>query len=35
VRAFIADWMRDRFAGRKFESRRILKDCRTGREIKP
>jgi dipeptidyl aminopeptidase/acylaminoacyl peptidase len=34
VRAFIADWMRDRFNGRPFESRRILKDCRTGREIK-
>jgi dipeptidyl aminopeptidase/acylaminoacyl peptidase len=33
VRAFIADWMRDRFAGKPFSSRRILKDCRTGREI--
>jgi len=33
VRAFIADWMSDRFAGKPLQSRRILKDCRTGREI--
>jgi pimeloyl-ACP methyl ester carboxylesterase len=33
VRAFIADWMRDRFAGKPLQSRRIRKDCRTGREI--
>ena len=33
VRAFIADWFTDRFAGKKMESRRIRKDCRTGREI--
>ena len=34
VRAFIADWMKDRFAGRPLTSRRIFKDCRTGQEIK-
>ena len=33
VRAFIADWMRDRFAGKPLQSRRIRKDCRAGREI--
>lgn len=33
VRAFIADWFSDRFAGKPLASRRILKDCRTGREI--
>ena len=34
VRAFIADWMKDRFAGKPLTSRRIYKDCRTGQEIK-
>jgi dienelactone hydrolase len=34
VRAFIADWMKDRFDGKPLASRRIYKDCRTGREIK-
>ena len=34
VRAFIADWMKDRFAGKPQTSRRIYKDCRTGQEIK-
>ena len=34
VRAFIADWMKDRFAGKPLTSRRIYKDCRTGHEIK-
>jgi dienelactone hydrolase len=35
VRAFIADWMKDRFDGKPLESRRIYKDCRTGQEVKP
>jgi dipeptidyl aminopeptidase/acylaminoacyl peptidase len=35
VRAFIADWFTDRFAGKPMDSRRIRKDCRTGREIAP
>jgi dipeptidyl aminopeptidase/acylaminoacyl peptidase len=34
VRAFIADWMKDRFEGKPLTSRRIYKDCRTGQEIK-
>lgn len=33
VRAFIADWMKDRFDGKTLQSRRIFKDCRTGREV--
>jgi hypothetical protein len=33
VRAQIADWMKDRFDGKPLASRRIFKDCRTGREI--
>ncbi len=33
VRAHIADWMLDRFAGRAFESRIMMMDCRTGREL--
>jgi len=35
VRAYIADWMRDRFDGQPLQSRQIYKDCRTGREISP
>jgi fermentation-respiration switch protein FrsA (DUF1100 family) len=35
VRAFIADWMKDRFDGKTLASRRIYKDCRTGQEVKP
>ena len=34
VRAYIADWMQDRFQGKPLLSRRIYKDCRTGQEIK-
>jgi pimeloyl-ACP methyl ester carboxylesterase len=34
VRAFIADWMKDRFDGKPLQTRRIIKDCRTGQEIK-
>jgi len=34
VRAFIADWIKDRFEGKPLTSRRIYKDCRTGQEIK-
>lgn len=34
VRAFIADWMKDRLDGKPLTSRRIYKDCRTGQEIK-
>ena len=33
VRAFIADWMKDRFDGKPLKTRRIYKDCRTGQEI--
>ena len=35
VRAFIADWMKDRFDGKPLQSRLIYKDCRTGQEVKP
>jgi dienelactone hydrolase len=34
VRGFIADWMKDRFDGKPFESARIYKDCGTGRALK-
>lgn len=34
VRAFIADWMKDRFDGKPLESARIYKDCRTGQALK-
>ena len=34
VRAFIADWMKDRFDGKPLQTHRIIKDCRTGQEIK-
>jgi dienelactone hydrolase len=34
VRAFIADWMKDRFDGKPLQSRRLYKDCRTGQEVK-
>ena len=34
VRAFIADWMKDRFDGKPLQTRRIIKDCRTGQETK-
>jgi len=35
VRAYIADWMKDRFDGKPLQSRRIYKDCRTGQEVSP
>ena len=35
VRAFIADWMKDRFDGKPLQSRLIYKDCRTGQEVRP
>jgi dienelactone hydrolase len=33
VRAHIADWMLDRFEGRPLESRAMILDCRSGREL--
>jgi dipeptidyl aminopeptidase/acylaminoacyl peptidase len=33
VRAFIADWMRDRLDGKPLTTRRIYRDCRTGQEV--
>lgn len=34
VRAMIADWLKDRFDGKPFESRRVLMECRTGQEVR-
>lgn len=34
VRAYTADWIKDRFDGKPLESRRIFFDCKTGQEVK-